>query len=820
MSGAGFDVATGETVTAFALGPLEAWEFHGPSEPMEDRVDYRFVNGWVDVGDLPCRRATWEEVRTRPVPPMPQITGDTVNLPGFSRRLDFSGFWHVPHRLVRAARVQLIPPQGGDLPFRIGTCGGVHIWVDGVHIAGVEPFTRNAMQETEITLPLREGGSDVVIRLEDMAERDTTFFLELTWLGQGTLVSEVPSQADPAALAALVNLAREVRPVRVVFGAGEALTLNFDTAPDTDVSIHADVPRSVHLRHLPPLWQGEGHLRAGDTSLSFGMPDLASGYHPLNLLFRVGETLLRRSIAFALLREPISQIGPDLNARKHAALAHAAAHGEHRIGTVLARMALGRDWSKEDGAILDLTLRGIDTRRDCSDFEMVPLLWLLTRCRDQLPSDKQAAAEASVLGYRYWMTDPGNDAMWFWSENHVLCFHTSEYLAGRLFPEAVFDASGRTGAAHAALAETRLHRWFDAIERDGLAEWNSAAYYPIDFIGLLALAALGDGTIRLRARHLLDRLFTMIALHTMGGTCAGSMGRAYDKELRAGPLSELSPFAAVAFGAGWLNSGVAALPMFCIGDYAPPAALGALAAPQGAVEARYVQGHGDQGRLGLWKTAHGMLSAAVDGAPGAHGHQQHLVDAQFASPFARVWINHPGEDDPWGSARPSYWAGNGVMPRMGMYRDTVLVLSDVGSGRLPFTHVYAPGSEFDAMARGENWMVLQSGAGALILKATGVIEPVTVGPGAGLEWRQYGQRTGWAMILCQMPPDGLKTLEQQAKALTLVLNETLRLRGAGRPDLSLSCGEGLHVDHVLHPFPTTARDPQINHYHLKETSCG
>ncbi len=815
-----FPVAPGETVTAFALGPLQEREFHGPSQPMEDRVDYRFVNGWVDVGDLPCRIATWDEVRNRKTPEMPETFSAAVNLPGFSRRLDFSGFWHVPHRLVRAASVRLYPKTGGSLPFRIGTCGGVHIWVDGHHVAGFEPFTRNEMQETDIALPLKAEGSEVVIRLEDMAERDTNFFLELTWLGQEDLVSEVPGTADPVVLGTLMGLAREVRPERVCFGAQDDMALVFDTAPEVDVTLTASVPRSVHLRHLPPLWQDQSRLRAGESRVSFGQPDLADGYYALTLSFQIGETVLRRSIGFALLREPAHAIGSDLAARKRAALEHASRHGERRIGTVLARMALGQDWTDEDSAIMQDTLSGITSRRDCSDFIFVPLLWLLSRYGDALPGDQRIAAFEAVLGYRYWMTDPGNDAMWFWSENHVLCFHASEYLAGRLYPDVVFETSGQVGGDHAAQGAVRLGRWFDAIEADGLAEWNSAAYYPIDFIGLLALAELGDGDIRSRARVLLDQLFTMIALHTLDSTCAGSMGRAYDKELRAGPLTELSPFAAVAFGKGWLNDGVAALPMFALGDYAPPKGLAALTAPDGATQARYVQGHGDQGRLGLWKTAHGMLSACIDGSPGAKGHQQHLVDAQFAAPFARVWINHPGEDDPWGSARPSYWAGNGVMPRVGMHQNTVLMLADVGgAGRLPFTHAYAPVSEFDAMARGADWMVLQSGAGALILKATGHIQPVTSGPGDGLEWRVSGVRTGWAMILCTVSEDGLPALEQTAAAMRLTLDGALCLTGAVGADLTLTPDDGLFVDGVTVPFPTTSRDPVITHFNPKEAPC-
>ncbi|MFK8081025.1 MAG: thiamine pyrophosphate-binding protein [Granulosicoccus sp.] len=150
---------------------------------------------------------------------------------------------------------------------------------------------------------------------------------------------------------------------------------------------------------------------------------------------------------------------------------------------------------------------------------------------------------------------------------------------------------------------------------------------------------------------------------------------------------------------------------------------------------------------------------------------------------------------------------------------TILVLSDVGNGRLPFTHAYAPLSEFDALARGDDWLVLQSGASALTLKATGSITQVIRGPGAGLEWRLEGAQTGWAMILDDLPEGGLPMLADRAATLQLTLDKTLQLTGTGRPALALSLDEGLRVDEILQPFPTDACEPQLTHFHPGETLC-
>nr|WP_272211381.1 hypothetical protein [Marinicella sp. W31]MDC2877272.1 hypothetical protein [Marinicella sp. W31] len=69
----------------------------------------------------------------------------------------------------------------------------------------------------ELVLPLADGGSDLVMLVEEIAERDTNYFVELTWLGEGALEAEVPGNSDGNTLEMLMELARAIRPDRVVF---------------------------------------------------------------------------------------------------------------------------------------------------------------------------------------------------------------------------------------------------------------------------------------------------------------------------------------------------------------------------------------------------------------------------------------------------------------------------------------------------------------------------------------------------------------------------------------------------------------------------
>ncbi|MCU0906263.1 MAG: hypothetical protein MUF73_02205 [Rhodobacteraceae bacterium] len=822
MPEAVFPVAPGRSITAFELGPLQAWPFPGEVTRGVDALDYRFVNGFVAVGDLPCRVALRREVATRAAPAPEPFPTQALNLPGFDRRLDFSGFWHRPTRLVRWVRTRLRPTGPGPCPVRIATPGGVHLWVDGTPVLGFEPFTRNAPQTTETRLPLRPDGSEVVLRLEEMAERDTSFFVELTWLGADPVLSVLPGTADAADLDALMDLARSVRPGALAFDGTGPLALVFDRPAPVPVTVRAAIRQSVHLAHLPPLLSAEAVLVPGSASVDLGALDgLPDGYHPLSLTLDIGQTRVERGIAFALLRQPApAALAADPAARRQAALAHAARHGEARPGRTLARLHLALPPDALDRVIIEDTLDGIEGRRDCSDFVMVPLLWIRGAHGAALPTDLVRRIDAAILGWRYWVDEPGNDTMWFWSENHALCFHVSEYMAGGLFPDATFGNSGLTGAAHRALARARLAKWFDAVEAHGLAEWNSAAYYPIDVIGLAALLRWAEPDLAARAAALLDALHAMLALHTMAGVPAGSMGRAYDKELRAGPLTELAPLAAMAFGTGWLNAGVAALPLLAAAGYAPPPALADWAAPPPgtALSAAYVQGYGPAARLRLWKTAHVQLSATVDGTPGGDGHQQHVVDVQAAGhPFARVWINHPGEDDPWGSQRPSYWAGNGSLPRVGMRGDTCLVLFAPGTAaRLPWSHAYAPLVAFDAHLRGADWLALSSRGGFVIVKATGPIQTQTTGPGAGIEHRVAGASTGWALIVGDLPPGGLPRVAAHAAALRLMPGDgpRLRLDAPERLPLSLDWAAGLTCGDQAVPFDTLTVTPRVIRHDL------
>lgn len=806
-------VAPGESVAAWTLSPVDATYYPGEPATSSDPQNYRYVNGFVAVGDLPCRVALRKEIATRTVELTTDWPVESLYLPGANRRVEFTQFRHRPTRLSRWCRNQIVPPGDGKYRFRLATCGGVNIWADGKLAVKFEPFTRNRLAETDVVLPLRTGGSEVIVLMEEMAERDTNWFFELTSLSDDTLHIRLPVAVPPRRSARLKSLADSVRP-EGEFVSRRPLVLVFDAAAPEPVAIHARITPTSHAAGA--ILDRTVTLTPGAVCVEVASADeLPDGYHQLELTLSLADAVVHRTIAFAVLRDLVPKVRPSsLADRKREALEHMAAHGELRIGTALAMLALSRPPDERFRAILEQTLTAIEERQDCSDFVLVPLLWAYAVWGHTFPPDLAARTEAATLGYRYWVDEPGNDVMWFWSENHALCFHTSQLLAGRLFSDRHFGNSGRTGAEQAALAAERLNKWFDAVEEEGLAEWNSAAYYPVDFIGLLTLVELAPAPLAERARRLCDQLFTMIALHTLGGVPAGTMGRAYDKELRAGPLTELAPFTTLAFGEGWYNTGVASLPMLAAGRYEPPADPMEYIAPEPglALTAHYAQGHGEAAHVSLYKTANVQLSANLRARPGTHGHQQHVLDIRFAShPFARVWINHPGEDDPWGHQRPSFWAGNGAMPRTAMVGNVAMLLYDLGQApRLPFTHAYVAAEGIDERRTAGPWLILRSGSGLAALRATCPLVAIEEGPGAGREYRAEGARTGWVVVLA----DG-KSVDQFQEELGRsgldfdALARRLDYRLADGTRLSLDYEKGLSIDGEPYAFPNPTVTPRV-----------
>jgi hypothetical protein len=189
-----------------------------------------------------------------------------------------------------------------------------------------------------------------------------------------------------------------------------------------------------------------------------------------------------------------------------------------------------------------------------------------------------------------------------------------------------------------------------------------------------------------------------------------------------------------------------AVPLLCLGAYTSPEAARRMALwdePLG-LQALYSQG---QARLVSWKSRDALLGSVVDYHPGAPGYQAVVTQAHLAGhPDARIWINNPGQDDPFGTRRPSYWAGDGFLPQTAQWRSLALLHYRLDDPRaIPWTHAWIRREVYDEILMTDPWLFVQSGRGLAGVMAANGLQPVESGPTAGYEVRSPGPRNTWLL---------------------------------------------------------------------------
>ena len=175
----------------------------------------------------------------------------------------------------------------------------------------------------------------------------------------------------------------------------------------------------------------------------------------------------------------------------------------------------------------------IDGRFDCMDFRMQTLLRLQYSHIDTLRAISPTGAqmlEDTFLRAKYWMTEPGEDSMCYWSENHQILFAVAEYLAGQAWPDKIFTNDGAPGRAHMERGRARIGHWMEQRFAFGYSEFNSANYYRYNMgpaANFIQFAAPEDKLLAERMKMCLDLLFFDIACNLHRGSLLAPTGRAY-----------------------------------------------------------------------------------------------------------------------------------------------------------------------------------------------------------------------------------------------------------------------------------------------------
>jgi hypothetical protein len=749
-------LGVGDPVVYWRLGSTGEARYDVADQPMQGEMDpFFFLTKHKNFipHEYPCRTQFAAERRGKRPRSIGEFQAQRVWLPFASPRVDLSGFWFRPTELGTWAETTIGSETAGEARLRLRTCGGAILFVNGEEAGWMAPYGRNLETAEDFTISLRAGANAIRIWFDDLAERDARYYFQLDYLAGPAATHALPIPVAAAVADAMEAALGAMRFERPAYHGGEVALVSDVVLPaDADVAIviegdfmSIEAPTLYNLR----LIAGQTRIPVGDTE------NLPADFRHFRVAFSIGDYTVSRVFGVEISHARRQGVAPSaLAERIGEALGEVAGHAEADTVRALACLAIGKHGGETD-AMIAASLPAIEDVHDCADFILVPLLWCRKAYGDRIEPALRARVDAAILGYRYWMDEPGNDVQWYFSENHALLFHTAAYLAGNILSEARFIRSGRTGIEQSATGAARVRAWLDHFERWEMAEFNSAPYFPIDLKGLCALYALApDDDIAGRAGTAILRLLEIVARSAHHGILTGAQGRSYEHTLRAALSLELSAISRMLWGKGNYGMRFHALPQLalCLRDHGlvVPDELAAIASAEPGAEWEwcFAQGQDRFARLYHHKTRDHAMGSVAAYRWDQWGYQETVLHVRLGdNPDAQIWINHPGEALQSGYGRPSSWGGCGTLPRVHQYRALAVLRFDCSSEQPDFTHAWFPQFAFDETRISAEFALARAGDALAMLKATTPLSEVASGPTAGNELRAEGWRTTWIIRL-------------------------------------------------------------------------
>ncbi|SMP52275.1 hypothetical protein SAMN06298221_10662 [Sphaerochaeta associata] len=662
--------------------------------------------------------------------------------------LSLSGFYPNPTWISATAITYLDSQKQRDVGCVLSVCGGARIWVNENLVASFTPHLRNQMQQTHIVLPLKVGENEVVVFWDEFAERDSdcSFSLSLDSDCEG-LVQKLPIGECDAALVlaveeALGNLSCRSNHVRK----GEVELFCPNPYEHQTLEIHL-IGATEENFMVGDLYETTAVILPGKNTCSLGPCEkLPIGY----LQFKATAVVQGMSMSYHLAFEnfPLSlvpQAKATMDERKQQAFEVLARYGERNANRAVA--ILHADGPRDEFEhILRRQITFINKRSDCSDFYLSYFPHILRTFADHpyVTEDLKEEMKHCLLNFRYWHDEPGDDAMWFYSENHALMFHVCQLLAGELYPDEVFTNSGMTGARMQEKAVGLLRPWFETFFAIGFTEWNSPPYLPIDALGFASLyAQTSNQEMKDLARKAMDSIYYILAINSLDGIFCTTAGRTYPKELFGNNSNCPSFINWIGYGIGNTSHAGKGVTALCFSDYQAPQEYRQFCqVPKGkALISQSTHGYNGHADVYVCKTSCSLLSSANNFRVGERGFQENPIHLIFSA-TEQVWINHPGEHNLFGHARPSYWAGNGTLPRVNQYENfACVVFNNDPAHPVDFTHVYLPTMEFASFERRGSWLFAASHNGGYVgVYCSQYLEPAGYGPNKEREFIAAGRK--------------------------------------------------------------------------------
>lgn len=689
---------------------------------------------------------------------------------GDDHYVNLTDFYPRCHYVTAWAYTKLIAPTAQSLAMTLTTNGPADVWINGQHAHRHEHHALQRPQSVDFTAALQTGENDVLVRFEVVGARACPFLmaLQLDPAAANGCYSALPTTRLPLLRRQkLAQLFDQAYITQSVYHRNEELLLHWPA----EMKLVDKLTVRLQARTGRIYGETQPDIQGGTTVNLGPVYQLPDGDYDIVLMppveeYYLGQMKIEQRIPLRVINSKHIETSSGLPTgitpeRRYEILAHAAKNTRNLYAEI-ARITLG-DWQYLHQDVIYHALERINQRGDCADFDMVGLLGLLIRHGDDpnFPPELYAAISKSILNFKYWRDEPGDDAMCYWTENHQILFHTSQVLAGHLFPDANFTNTNQSGNWHRARGEQRALSWLQKRATGGFQEWDSNCYFNENVLALAHLADLAaNETVAEMAAVILDKLFFTMALNSFNGVFGSTHGRSYTGLILGGRGERTSAISRLLWGQGTLNSSITgAVGLACAQSYELPPIIAAVATDrQQALWNR--ERHAGQREAWCdlddnpwevnkvtYKTADYMLCSAQDYRPGEAGVQQHIWQATLG-PDAVVFVNHPVTVHDENDLRPNFWSGNGVLPRVAQWQDTLIGVYNLPDDDwMGWTHAYFPRAAFDEFVLHEGWAFGRKGDGYIALTAANGLDAQDRGPWTDREIRSYGHHNVW---LCQM----------------------------------------------------------------------
>jgi len=751
-----YEVKNGESVTRFLHSDVILTPIHSEKDIIVAEVG--MVEDYFDV-EYPIRRDFLKD-RLEKTVDYQAVATPHVYSAFEGEDVNFSAFISTPHHLACYTKTYFVCDDDETQPFEFKTGGGARIWVNQELAFAFNPFTRNKPQTISLVLNFTKGVNEIVIYFDDLAERDTTYIFQLKYRGQRSLKGFIPLDYDVNKLCEAETLLEQLYAERDCFKTGQITIINpayqnkQNWIKELSIRINPKVlvtPDDVQDGNITEFKINDFAVAIDSESITLGDVSEFPAAGLTKCEFGVtmpNGAVVRKLLTFTVYHQVnFAQkiIGETLAERKRESLEYFGALDLDDVNVGLIKLLLEKELAGDEfTSIFSL----IEAKGDCADFVLVPLLAVLTKYTEKFSAEMQARIKELSLNFRYWIDEPGNDVMWYFSENHALLFHVSQYFAGHLYPEALFTESNLIGEQVKELGKLRLEKWFEDFFKYGFSEWNSITYLPIDLIGFFSLyIAAPDANILALAKKGIDVTLEIAALHLHHGAMSSTYGRVYEHNLKTTPLGEMTNLTKVMWGEGYFNNALRATALFSISDYEPSQHLERyinLASTE-SLTAEYMQGL-NRVQTYQYKTADYSLASCINYKAFKKGHQQHMMNVSLGNSNTHFWINHPGEYRFSGEGRPSFWAGNGYMPLIFQYQNVLLMEYHNPDG-IPFIHLYLPTWDFDLIENHGNWLFLKKDDGYTAIYFANGYQVTDVGAVAKREVKSFG-KTHHVVVRC------------------------------------------------------------------------